>query len=138
MQGGPLPRQIISAALRSYTTYSDLGCFFKHPQHQTSVMFNFLFSEELVLSRELKSLLLQGLGALLRHLPISLQSPLTKGYLDFFLEKSLIIQGNDTAATVTPFLSPGGVIVSGMHFFVVHQQRCQPPYCLYNTAPHIL
>lgn len=101
-------------------------------------MFNFLFSEELVLSRELKSLLLQGPGALLMHLPISLQSPLTKGYLDFFLEKSLIIQGNDTTAAFTPFLSPGVVVVSGMHFFVVHQQCCQPPYSLYNITPHIL
>lgn len=72
------------------------------PQHQTTVMFNFLFSQELVLSRELKSLLLQGPGALLMHLPISLQSPLTKGYLDFFLEKSLITQGNDTAAAAVP------------------------------------
>lgn len=121
-----------------YATYSDLGCFFKQPQHQTTVMFNFLFSEELVLSRELKSLLLQGLGALLMHLPISLQSPLTKGYLDFFLEKSLIIQGNDTTATFTPFLSLGVAVVSGMHFFVVHQHRCQPPPPLYNIASHIL
>lgn len=67
------------------------------------------------------------------HPPISLQSPLTKGYLDFFLEKSLITQGNDTTATFSPFLSAAG----GMHFFVLHQQHCQLPYSLWNTAPHI-
>lgn len=119
-------------------TYSDLGCFFKQPEHQTTVMFNFLFSKELVLSRGLRSLLLQGLGALLTYLPISLQSPLAKGYLDLFLEKSLIIQGNDTIATFTSFLSLGVVNVSGMHFFVVYQHCCQSPYSLYNIGSHIL
>lgn len=123
---------------RSYATYSDLGCFFKQPQHQTTVMFNFLFSKELVLSRGLRSLLLQGLGALLTYLPISLQSPLTKGYLDPFLEKSLIIQGNDIIATSTSFLSLGVVNVSGMHFFVVYQHCCQSPNSLYNIGSHIL
>lgn len=101
-------------------------------------MFNFLFSQELVLSRELKSLLLQGPGALLMHLPISLQSPLTKGYLDFFLEKSLITQGNDAAAAGSPCLCAGAVAVCGMHFFVGNQQSCQPPCSPWNTAPHIL
>lgn len=72
------------------------------------------------------------------YLPISLQSPLTKGYLDFFLVKSLIIQGNDTIATFTSFLSLGVVNVSWMHFFVVYQHCCQLPYSLYNIGSHIL
>lgn len=53
-----------SLQLQQCSPYSDPGRFSPNkPQHQTTVMFNFLFSQELVLSRELKSLLLQGPGS---------------------------------------------------------------------------